>query len=420
MTESDISLAPPSATSQDRLPFRLSLGIVLAFVIAPLTGNFALLGKVLVGDVAVLLAICLLCLRVNLLLVRFDLRTFRQIPPLRWITALALLGTASATLAYSYGPTDVFARLRIVAFLALSFAVLFRASNPLFAKRVLTTYLALALVASVVVIVQVVWFRVTGGILAPDLSAIEVEPNSVFQAAKVNGEFRTGGLFREPSWFIVFVAPACFWFLRARSMLRSAIVTIGILLSTSSLGLVVLLLEVVEAFVLRGKKKLRNGVIVVILAVLGAAAVTRIVPASTERAAANLNGEGSITIRLFSPLLLVSNPADWSFLGVNTSWMRGDSDNSEDNWLDSAVYAVVLLGIPWAILFYAALFKIAGPAGGIVLFTLILFEGCIGRPDFWAAFAAFGIMRLLSSKVALRSAVDSGRTHAVLSAVTST
>jgi hypothetical protein len=391
-------VATPTNVSK-KLPLRLWLGAILAFVVAPLTSNFAIMGRVLVADAAILLAICLLLLRFNILSMRIKIGLFKQLPQLRWIVVLALLGTVSAgfALGSSYGSTDVFARLRIVALLTLSFAVLFRASNPRFADRVLRIYLGMALLACVVVIIQVIWFKVFGGILAPNLSAIEVEPNAIFHVNS-SGEFRTGGLFREPSWFIVFVAPASFWFLRFGSKVKSMIVTIGLLLSTSSLGLLVLLVLVVETYVVRGKKKIRNLVILTVLIVFGAFAVSRIVPASKERAIANLSGEGTITIRLFAPVLVVSNHMNWSLLGVNTSWIRGVDGNSEEDWLNSAVYAVVLLGIPWAILFFVTLFKIAGPTGGIILFVLILFEGCIGRADFWAAFAVFGVMRLIASR----------------------
>lgn len=184
--------------------------------------------------------------------------------------------------------------------------------------------------------------------------------------------YRTGGMFKEPSWYGAFVSPVCFLFARMKRYKELLICVCGLLMSTSGLAFAVLGVFLVW-LVLSSNKLL--GIVMIIIAMSAYIFLPFIFDRMSE-------GEtGSMDARILTPLeVVLSN--EISVFGLNPD-IHYDNLGSSKFFANTITFIYIYFGCVGVYVFYKyiRIKKIYFLTIAIVSITVI--EGLYGRIDFW-------------------------------------
>lgn len=187
--------------------------------------------------------------------------------------------------------------------------------------------------------------------------------------------YRTGGMFKEPSWYAAYVSPVSFILTKQKRFKELFICLVGLLASTSGLGFAILAIYVSWLALLYDKKM---GITVALFVFL----VYQYLPFIFNKMSTGALGEeSSLGIRVMEPFTVLSN-LDFSFIGLNPIF-HYDNSGHVMFFLNTFMFVYFYYGILGSFLFlnYIKMKNIRILFIAIVAITLI--EGIYGRIEFW-------------------------------------
>lgn len=303
---------------------------IFFFLISPIFSNLSAFGKISIGDILVIssLMICLCCTR-----------TISSICALGIISLL--LACLFAAIQYaSYYPEGLQALVRMSFYIFSFFVFLNLFNRAAYSGKIKRIYLLISVLCSALLIFQVFIYHAFDTVIVYINTPFDIQPSSVIGLDIKSQGFRSGGLFKEPSYFAIFVAPAMIYAASLRKWILWLILSFAVVLSTSTLGF---------AFVILSVARLTNTKYLVILspliAIFLALTLTNIIPILPERVSQTMSGEGSFSMRVIEPFTRVF--LNGNVLSPNYSVLKdlANPDAASSIWFNSLSYSVVVLGI---------------------------------------------------------------------------
>lgn len=187
--------------------------------------------------------------------------------------------------------------------------------------------------------------------------------------------YRTGGMFKEPSWYAAYVSPVLFILTIQKRHKELIICLVGLLASTSGLGFAILAIYAIWTALLFDKKVGTFVVFAVFLAYT-------YLPFLFNKLSGGVLGENSsFAIRIIEPFEILNN-IKFSIIGINPSY-HYDSSGSVMYFLNTFMFIYYYFGIIGLFLFLKFIFTKKIPILCISIIVVILIEGLYGRIDFW-------------------------------------
>lgn len=252
-------------------------------------------------------------------------------------------------------------------------------------------YINFVIIASLFIIIQNFTFHVLGFHFQLSFGKFNLMEISFDGAIPgIHSYIRSGGLFREPSWYVVFLIPGLYLTFKERNFISFFILCLGIIFSTSSLGYLYIFLFILIVVLLSNNNKLKLGFLIVSLFIFsGFYLIYLYYEVLFERLIFTLQTGGSLEVRVIEPFKLFFNK--FSLLGANTSFIG----NGNELFVNSFLYIFFSFGILGIFLFLPLIisFRQKYLFISICLLLTIIIEGLIGRMDFWIVLLVFLLMR---------------------------
>ena len=187
--------------------------------------------------------------------------------------------------------------------------------------------------------------------------------------------YRTGGFFKEPSWYAAYVAPSLFVLTDKKEFKKLILCTCGLLASTSGLGFAVLAIYLLWLTFSSNKK---YGVILLLVFI----AAYYFLPFLFVKIGAGIVGdESSFYPRVQEPFEeLLKLP--FSFFGLDPK-MHYDSSGKVLFFLNTFMFVNFYFGILGLLLFVKYLYCNKFIFLTVALLSIIIIEGLYGRIEFW-------------------------------------
>ena len=261
----------------------------------------------------------------------------------------------------------------------------FSYGNNKYWRKVADGYCHACVFFSLVVVVQFIFFYVFK--ISIDLSFGEYS-----REMNIAGEYdpfsdlyyRTGGMFKEPSWYAAFVSPCLFITTHKKSYKELFIILIGVLMSTSGLGLAVLAIYFV--FIVFSQRKMTGLFIALVLVV-----AYNFIPVVFQRlSGGSIAEDGSFVTRVLEPFQIILHIPEVSLIGISPSW---NYDNSGEVlfFANTLAFIYIHFGIIGLCVFIKYVYFKKFVALTVAILAIISIEGLYGRIDFW--------MMLLACKI---------------------
>ena len=184
--------------------------------------------------------------------------------------------------------------------------------------------------------------------------------------------YRTGGFFYEPSHYASFVSPSLFLLSRPMQKIKFILVFLGVLVSTSGLGYVILSLWGIWMCLKPGNFTLKVGLIsIVVIAV-------SLMPFVFER----VSSGGSYEVRIIEGWMILYDNATVSLWGIDPHIYMED-DGSRVFFANTFQYLYINYGIVGVLTFVMFTYYKRVPFVSLSIFAIIFIEGINGRIEFW-------------------------------------
>ncbi|MFC6299593.1 hypothetical protein GNF76_22990 [Pseudomonas sp. CCM 7893] len=302
----------------------------LLFLLSPVLSNMAIFEKLSFGDFTIIatLIVCVLSTR------KFDFNCFLG------GVSLVVISLVAVFQYLNYYPEGVMVVVRMSFYMISFFIILSSFKSMKYSFAVKNIYLFMVLISSVLLIFQVFVYNVFDAVFVYIDTPIDIQPNSVLGLDIATQGFRSGGLFKEPSYFAIFVAPAMIYAASVRRSFLWLVICCATMLSTSALGFVFIMLSLTRFFNVRYLLFFSPIVIFCVGLV-----VSGIVPILPDRVIQTMNGEGSLSIRVIEPFLRVFVDGDMFLPNYSVLQDLADPDIAAGIWFNSISYAVVVFGV---------------------------------------------------------------------------
>lgn len=186
--------------------------------------------------------------------------------------------------------------------------------------------------------------------------------------------YRTGGLFKEPSWYAAYITPVCFMLTKDKRYKELFVCIVGLLMSTSGLGFLILAVYIIWLIVSYNRKL---GILVAFVFL----ATYFYLPFIFERMEGGVENT-TLGIRLLEPLENVRGLNAISIIGLNPSYHYHDSGGYRF-FANTLIFIYLYFGIIgvyvfWKFICFKKIFILS-----FVILTIISIEGAYGRVEFW-------------------------------------
>ncbi|WP_159968591.1 hypothetical protein [Pseudomonas sp. 9Ag] len=321
---------------------------VFLFLLSPLLSNIKVLPGFSWGDLAVLF-----------FLVWF-LTSRRSLSLNSWVALGVVAFFAFFVLIYKliFFNVGYFPALRMLFYISCLAILLdgFRSEGLM--RQIALLYMGLSVLFAVLLVLQVFLYKFFGVVFVYLETPYDIEVNSVRSLGVEAYGMRTGGVFKEPSYYVIYMFPALFYAANSKKIVLWSFFSVSIILSTSALGFLFVVVTFYSFFADRKSflalALLLSSMVFVFCYSFGF---------FPSRVAETIAGGGSLAVRLFDPFLyLFRNLNDFVFPGL------GRLDTQAVSWLNSLSYIFVLFGISGGLLLLLLLLL----SGGVAWFALLL------------------------------------------------
>lgn len=273
----------------------------------------------------------------------------------------------------------LFSQLRFV-FNCSVFAVLasYLSRLPNTEKSIVTSsYVYVSTIASFFIILQFLSFHILHYNLNFDFGAFQGSINAASLAVPGSSLYRTGGFFKEPSWYAVFMGPVLDIAYKKGKITELVICILGLVLSTSSMGFIFLFVF----FILNLKNNRKYVLLFVFLVYI----VYVVFPSAFERLFVALDfsegADNSNESRVIGPFTYIFTGGTFPVLGMNIEDLYIMYD--EKLFLNTFLFVLMSFGVVGIIIFAKMLWQKTSIYITTILLITVIIEGCYGRIDFW-------------------------------------
>lgn len=259
-------------------------------------------------------------------------------------------------------------------------------------EKLISSYVYICTIASAFIIVQFLSFYLLRFNLAFDFGSYQGGLNHAsLEVPSLGALYRTGGFFKEPSWYALFVGPVLDIAYKRGQIKELVVCVVGMVFSTSSMAFLFLMF-----FVYFDLKSNRKYLILFIVAAISLyfvfpMAFTRLLGALTFEEGADNSNNG----RVILPFTLIWEYGNFPLLGLNISTLY---DMQETLFLNTFLFVLTSFGIVGLCLFLKMIYQKDSPLLTFILISTVIIEGCYGRIDFWMALLATTIFTYSSNK----------------------
>ncbi|WP_276878928.1 hypothetical protein [Bacteroides heparinolyticus] len=244
-------------------------------------------------------------------------------------------------------------------------------------EKVLDTYIYICTLASFFIIIQFLSFYILHFNLKFDFGNYQGSVNTASLAIPGVSPYRTGGIFKEPSWYAVFMSPVLDIAYRRNKITELIICILGLIFSTSSMGFLFLFVFVSLNFKNNIKYLVWFGVILFI--------TYYIFPVAFERLfeALDFSGESenSNDIRVIAPFGYIFSSQTLPILGMNIEDLYVMYD--DNFFLNTFLFVLMSFGLLGMVVFLNMIWNKSSLSISIIILITVIIEGCYGRIDFW-------------------------------------
>lgn len=249
--------------------------------------------------------------------------------------------------------------------------------NKTIRERFISTYVYVCVLCSCFIIIQFLSFYLLRYNLAFDFGSYQGSINHAsLEVPSFSAVYRTGGFFKEPSWFALFIGPVLDIAYKRRQMFELIISSLGLVFSTSSMGFLFLFFFIVIN--LKSNKKLLflSIALIFVLFFIFPMAFTRLFDAlNTEEGADNSNNA-----RVILPFTLIWENRQFPLLGLNIKILY---DLEDSLFLNTFLFVLTSFGIVGFVAFIKIIYNKNFHLLNTILIATVIIEGCYGRIDFW-------------------------------------
>lgn len=192
-------------------------------LVSPIFTNYLFIGAISIGDLSVGLAVLLLAKFV--LVSKNSVVSFFVTAVVVWVAALCFILEDMLSLSY----------VRASIYLSVLFLFLFLKPRAYIGS--VKIYLSIVYFSAVALLLQVLIYHAFKLIISLQLPLGTYEVDTVLVIDPSIQGFRTGGIFKEPSYFALYALPAVMYLASTGRLLPYILVALALILSTSSLGI---------------------------------------------------------------------------------------------------------------------------------------------------------------------------------------
>lgn len=259
-------------------------------------------------------------------------------------------------------------------------------------EKLISSYVYICVLFSVFIICQFLSFYLLRYNLSFDFGQFQGSINHASLAVPSLGVvYRTGGFFKEPSWYAVFMGPVLEIAYRKNRLAELIVCIIGIILSTSSMGF----LFVVLFLFFNLRRNMKYAIIFLLLIFL----VYLAFPMAFVRFFEALNfeegAENSNNSRVLIPFSIIFESDFLSILGMDISSIYSVY---QDIFLNTFLFVLLSFGIVGLSIFVRILVRHKSYGLISIILSTVIIEGCYGRIDFWLALLAASVYSITPLK----------------------
>jgi hypothetical protein len=197
---------------------------------------------------------------------------------------------------------------------------------------------------SLILIIQIFYYYLFDKIIFVIDTPLDIEKSSLLTLDIATQGFRSGGVFKEPSYFSIFIAPALFYAYILKRWRLYIFLSFAVILSTSALGFIFILLPLMD--LIYSKISIKLFPVLLSIFVIFVFAATDVIPIFPDRVIETLKGGGSLNARVIEPFTTIFIESE-VFFGPNFGVLRDLSspDYSSNLWFNSFTYIIIVLGL---------------------------------------------------------------------------
>lgn len=244
-------------------------------------------------------------------------------------------------------------------------------------EKLSSTYIYVCVIASAFIIVQFLSFHLLRYNLSFDFGSYQGSINAASLAVPGSSLYRTGGFFKEPSWYAVFMGPSLDIAYKKKKIPELILCIVGLVLSTSSLGFIFLFVFIF--FNLKSNRK--YALLFIILIYL----IYLVFPSAFERFFVALDfsdgAENSNESRVIEPFTYILSGNEFPLLGMDIEMLY--TLYGERLFLNTFLFVLMSFGIVGMMLFLKMIWKRTSISMTLIILITVIIEGCYGRIDFW-------------------------------------
>lgn len=238
-------------------------------------------------------------------------------------------------------------------------------------SKIIRGYLNACCVFSFIIFLQILLYYVFKINLNLDFGDLASQQNVANEYDPLSDlMYRTGGIFKEPSYYTAFVGPSIFMLYKYRYFKRFIYVLMGMIFSTSGLGFAVIL--IFGSYIIINANKKFKFLFIILCAIIFVS-----LPFVFQHV---LLG-GSNEIRLVEPFTALFEEGNVGLFCGNPA-MHYYKDEILI-WINTFVFILLYFGIVGMLLFLKFIYYKQALYLTVTILCLIIIEGLYGRIDFW-------------------------------------
>jgi len=311
-----------------------SIILIAIFLLSPVLSNYSVGEKISLGDFFVILILIVSIIKFKSL----------NIISLYGCISIIIISIVDFILYLNYYYDGIMVMMRMSFYIFSYFIISSLTISKDQQIKIINYYIILCKIFSLILIIQIFYYYLFDKIIFVIDTPLDIEKSSLLTLDIATQGFRSGGVFKEPSYFSIFIAPALFYAYILKRWRLYIFLSFAVILSTSALGFIFILLPLMD--LIYSKISIKLFPVLLSIFVIFVFAATDVIPIFPDRVIETLKGGGSLNARVIEPFTTIFIESE-VFFGPNFGVLRDLSspDYSSNLWFNSFTYIIIVLGL---------------------------------------------------------------------------
>lgn len=312
----------------------LSIILITIFLLSPVLSNYSVGEKISLGDFFVILVLIVSIIKFKSL----------NIISLYGCISILIISIVDFILYLNYYYDGIMVMMRMSFYIFSYFIISSLTISKDQQIKIINYYIILCKIFALILIIQIFYYYLFDKIIFVIDTPLNIEKSSLLTLDIATQGFRSGGVFKEPSYFSIFIAPALFYAYILKRWRLYIFLSFAVILSTSALGFIFILLPLMDLIYSKISIKLFPALLAIF--VIFVLAATDVIPIFPDRVIETLKGGGSLNARVIEPFTTIFIESE-VFFGPNFGVLRDLSspDYSSYLWFNSFTYIIIVLDL---------------------------------------------------------------------------